>query len=185
MFQQTGSCYYLEIELPSRLVVCKTRFYLFSLFLQMTKVRKRVGRVAVARAQFSRMNLLSHSRQLTPSSTPIHIQVCSLLTTLLPPTNLDNFSNQKGHGDCFSVSRKVKSNGICSQTWVKDPPQVTSTMDPTFLQELSRSKKIAKCAGLVSLYIQSRMIAPPGWAPLQSKQSVLSLIVLSDWSSLN
>ena len=38
---------------------------------------------------------------------------------------------------------------------------------------------------LVSLYIQSRMIAPPGWAPLQSKQSVLSLIVLSDWSSLN
>ena len=39
--------------------------------------------------------------------------------------------------------------------------------------------------GVVSLYIQSRMIAPPGWAPLQSKQSVLSLIVLSDWSSLN
>ena len=34
---------------------------------------------------------------------------------------------------------------------------------------------------LVSLYIQSRMIVPPGWAPLQSKQSVLSLIVLSDW----
>ena len=25
------------------------------------------------------------------------------------------------------------------------------------------------------------MIAPPGWAPLQSKPSVLSLIVLSDW----
>ena len=42
-----------------------------------------------------------------------------------------------------------------------------------------------KTPELVSLYIQSRMIAPPGWAPLQSKQSVLSLIVLSDWSSLN
>ena len=88
----------------------------------MTKVRKRVGRVAVARAQFSRMNLLIHSRQLTPSSTPIHIQVSSLLATLLPPANLDNFSNQKGHGDCFSVTREVKSNETCGQIWVKDPP---------------------------------------------------------------
>ena len=31
----------------------------------------------------------------------------------------------------------------------------------------------------------SGRIVPPGWAPLQPKQSVLSLIVLSDWSSLN
>ena len=45
--------------------------------------------------------------------------------------------------------------------------------------------KVTSKQVLVSLYIQSRMIAPPGWAPLQSKQSVLSLIVLSDWSSLN
>ena len=49
-----------------------------------------------------------------------------------------------------------------------------------YLSDILKNK-----VGLVSLYIQSRMIAPPGWAPLQSKQSVSSLIVLSDWSSLN
>ena len=130
-------------------------FCFFSLFLQMTKVRKRVGRVAVARAQFSRMNLLIHSRQLTPSSTPIHIQVCSLLTTLLPPANLDNFSNQKGHGDCFSVTREVKSNETCGQIWVKDPPQVTSTFFRNY-----REAKNAKCVGL-SMEVPGQRLRQP------------------------
>ena len=40
--------------------------------------------------------------------------------------------------------------------------------------------------GQCSMPIKSSgRIVPPGWAPLQPKQSVLSLIVLSDWSSLN
>lgn len=42
-----------------------------SQFRKMTKVRKRVGRVAVARAQFSRMNLLIH---FTLVSSPLHHQ---------------------------------------------------------------------------------------------------------------
>ena len=61
---------------------------------------------------------------------------------------------------------------------VAKPPPVGKSYCPQ-LQELAHQDFFQQYLfgiTLVSLYIQSRMIVPPGWAPLQSKQSVKSLI---------